>query len=267
MNNKAFSMSLIMALAAVLMVYSYIDSREKEWSKRYGNEEPVIVARKDINELKEITKDLIEVRNVPKDYREPGATTSEKDVVGFVALVPMRKGEQITYNKIAGLGVRTGLSRQVSPGKRAVSMNINDVTGVSKLLKPGDRVDVIAVIDPPGSTGKGNQISKTILQDVPVLAVGKFITSHVPRREEKDESGRVIVRNLAENDAYGTITVEVDPPNAQVMAYFNNGGGSLTLSLRNNDDTERVVLAPTTMRDMLGNDGTGAPRAPAAAKQ
>lgn len=264
MNNKAFTMSLAMALAAVMMIYSYIDSREKEWAKRYGDEVPVVIAKRDIGELESIKESMLEVRNVPKDYRMPGYTTDKKDVVGFIALVPIRKGEQFTNNKIGGLGMRTGLSRQVAPGKRAVSLSVSEISGVSKLIKPGDRVDLIVTMDPPGATGKGSQISRTVLQDVPVLAVGKFVTSHVPRRVERDESGREIVKNLQENDTYSTITLEVDPPNAQLLAYINGvGGAQITLSLRNNDDTERVILTSTTARDLLGADPASA-RAPAA---
>jgi pilus assembly protein CpaB len=267
MNNKAFTMSLTMALLATFMIFSYIQSREEEWAKRYGDEVPVVIAKRDINELESIKESMIDVKNIPKDYRSPGYTTNRKEVVGFIALVPIREGEQITNNKIGPLGVRTGLARQVAPGKRAISLAINEVTGVSKLLKPGDRVDVIIVMDPPGSTGKGTQIAKTILQDVPILAVGKYVTSHVPRSEEKDETGKTIVKNLSEMTSYSTITLEVDPPSAQTMAYINGAGGvSVTLTLRNNDDTERLVLPVTTARDILGVEAAAAPRAPAAAR-
>ncbi len=262
-------MSLTMAVAAVFMVFSYIQSREEEWAKRYGDEVPVVIAKSDINELASIKEGMIDVKNIPKDYRAPGYTTEKKDVVGFIALVPIRAGEQITNNKIGAMGMRTGISRQVAPGKRAVSISVTETTGVSKLVKPGDRVDIIAVLDPPGAQGRGNQTAKTILQDIPILAVGKYITSHIPRREEKDESGKVIVRNLQENDGYSTITVEVDPTNAQMLALLiASSGTTLTLSLRNNDDTERVSMPALSQREVVGADPqVNAPRVPAAVKQ
>jgi len=255
MNNRAFTISLGMAIAAVMMIFSYIDSKEKEWAKRYGDESTVIVAKKDINELDQINETMLDEKVIPKEYQDKNAYTNKKDVINMISLVPLKKGEQISFNKIGTLGLRTGLARQVSPGKRAVSIPVNEITAVSKLLKPGDRIDIIVVVDPPGSSGKGSQIAKTLLQDIPIIAVGKFVTAQVHRYTGKDESGKDVVRNLHETDAYSTITLEVDPPNAQTVAYLTGVPGvSFSISLRNNDDTERVVLPPVTMNDILGND-------------
>ena len=99
-------------------------------------------------------------------------------------MVPINKGEQITLNKLMQPGVATGLARQISPGKRAVSMPVSDETGVGRLLKPGDHIDLIATIDPPGGA-KGSTMTKIVAQDLPILAVGEYITTTAPRRGDR----------------------------------------------------------------------------------
>jgi len=77
--------------------------------------------------------------------------------------------------------MRTGLAPQVTPGKRALAISVGETTGVSKLVKPGDRVDLIAVIGP-----KDGRVAKTILQDIVVLATGRAVSGNIARQLEND---------------------------------------------------------------------------------
>ncbi|MEK6705924.1 MAG: Flp pilus assembly protein CpaB, partial [Bdellovibrionota bacterium] len=168
-----------------------------------------------------------------------------------------------TFNKITEPNMRTGLAPQVAPGKRAVAVPVNEVSGVAKLVKPGDRVDLIAVLDLGGS--KDAKISKTILQDVVVLAVGRSVTNNVPRIIEADPfGGNPRVKSLAEDFTFASVTLEVEPVQAQLLALvMANGENALTLSLRNNDDSDRVNIGSTTFNEVLGPDAAQARRGPA----
>jgi len=65
----------------------------------------------------------------------------------------------------------------------------------------------------------------------------------------------VSYRSLAEDSSYDTVTIEVEPEQAQVVALVSgNGENALTLILRNNDDTERKNFGSTMMSDILGGD-------------
>jgi pilus assembly protein CpaB len=264
MNNKAFTISIALAGFAVFMIYSYITSKEQEIKATYGTPTPVVVATRDIGPLNEVFDNMVEIVSRPKQFIEPGHTDNVKQVVGFVTSVPIRKGEQITLNKIVALGVQTGLSRQVTPGKRALSVSVDDVSGVNRLLKPGDRIDIIATIDPPGSQ-RGGQISKLILQDVPVLAVGEYVTNTAPRKIEKDDvTGKNNVRNLNIDRNFNTITVEVSPNEAMQLTILRDTQQRLSVMLRNSDDTERLNMAGMGLLDALGQDASRALRTPAA---
>src|SRR5687768_15915366 len=112
MNNKAFTISIALAGMAVFMIYSYISSKESELTQKDGSMTNVVVAKRDIAELAEIHDNMIDTVNKPKQFLEPGWTTTKQEGSGFIAAVPIRKGEQITLNKIIAPGIKTGLSKQ-----------------------------------------------------------------------------------------------------------------------------------------------------------
>lgn len=270
MNRNAITLSLMMAVASFLFLKSYVDSLEAEQKSRFGSEVLVLKAVKDIKEQETILEDAVTIVKVPKEFRQPGAITIDRSeanesnedeeaispertaklvrqVVGTVAVVPIRKDEQITRNKIAEPNIRTGLSPQIAPRKRAISIPVNDITGVAKLVKPGDRVDIIAVIDMGGE--KTNKLAKTLLQDAVILATGRRITNNLARTLEPDPTGGkdAKVRSLAEDFSFTTVTLEVEPRDAQRLALLMAGGdAALSLSLRNNDEMGTVQVGETS---------------------
>ncbi|MEO5969469.1 MAG: Flp pilus assembly protein CpaB [Bdellovibrionia bacterium] len=264
MNNRALTLALVMAGIAVFFVQSYVSSIEEEAKKKFGTEILVIVARRDIKEMETLNETSLELKLIPKRFLEPAAISLEKKeqdketskalkgLAGVVAIVPIRKGEQITYNKITEPSMRTGLAPQIAPGRRAISIPVNETSGVSKLIKPGDRVDLIAVLEAGG--GKENKIAKTVLQDVIILSIGRYVTNNVARIIESDGSGgKERVRPLSQDFSYNSVTLEVEPSQAQALALvMANGDNALTLSLRNNDDSERLSFPATVMADVLG---------------
>ena len=273
MNNRALTISILMAVIAVFFVQSYVSSIEDSARKKFGTEVTVIVAKKDIKEMENITESHIELKSVPKTFLEPGAISFEsrgsedgddrvkkglKELSGLIAIVPIRKGEQVTENKVTLPGVRTGLSPQIAPGRRAVAVNVSETSSVGKLVKPGDRVDVITVLD---LGGKDKKIAKTLFQDVVVLAVGKYVANNAARAIETDTyTGGPKVRNLSEDTTFSTVTLEVEPAQAQVLALaMANGDNAINLSLRNNDDTDRVNIPSSTFQDLLGPDAARIP--------
>jgi pilus assembly protein CpaB len=265
MNNRTLGLAALVTILGLFLVNSYVDRIEDEATKKYGSKVQVIKAKVDVKEQDTLTDKMLTFDSVPKRFIEPAAIFFEgdpdekseqrkiKELIGTIAIVPIRKGEQITYNKITEPSVRTGLAPQIAPGRRAVSIPASDLTAVSRLLKPGDRVDLIAVID--GGGGKDNKLAKLVAQDVLILATGKNVSGNVARLVERDTSGKERVRSLTEDTSYTAITVEVDPTTAQQLAVLGQDH-TLVVSLRNNDDTERTQTPATTLGDVLGADAS-----------
>ncbi|MGZ3683567.1 MAG: Flp pilus assembly protein CpaB [Bdellovibrionota bacterium] len=266
MNNRAFTISFVVAVLAVSMVYSYVSSTEEEFRKMYGTDKPVVVAKRNIKELDMLDETNLTIVAVPNKFVQPGTSASINDFMSALAIAPINEGEQITKTKVTQLGARTGLARQIAVGKRAITVRIGDETGVAKLLKPGDRVDVLSTIDPSGSGNKLFLETRTILQDVLVLATGKYVTNTVPGILETDpfrQEGDKTKVNLSTYTAYANITLEVDPFQAQTLVYAAKNL-DIYLSLRNNDDNIKEELGKTMMKDLMGKDGASMAAQPAA---
>jgi len=265
MNNNAVLMALMMAAASLFVVHSYVQTQEQGARQKFGTEVQVLKAKVDIPEAATLNETLFEVATIPKKLAEPSAILFESEgekqqyeqiraLKGMVAVVPIRLGEQITYNKVQAPGPRTGLAPQITPGKRAVSVVVTDESGVSRLVKPGDRVDIIAILE--AGTGKENKVARTLLQDVLVLSTGQKVANNPARLVEVDQAtGREKIKNLSSDTSFSTITLEVDALQAQSVALLSViGDRSVYLSLRNSDDSDRLQVGPTGYGELLGAD-------------
>ncbi len=257
MNNRAFTMSFILAAFAVMMVHSYVESNLERQKEKFGQMVTVVVAKENIKELETLDQINLHIIEMPKKFVQPGAGRKLKDFEGGLAIAPIQKGEQITRTKVTVIGSRTGLSRQVTVGRRAITVRVDDVKGVNRLIKPGDRVDVISIID----LGKGDPFlveAKTVLQDVLVLSTGKLITNTVPGILEADPYRRgkraKKVSNLTEYTSYNSVTLEVDPIEMQQLFLIEQRLGGVYLALRNNDDNAKENLDTATVREILGKN-------------
>lgn len=256
MNSRAFTTSLLLALIAVMMIYSYIESRETELQSDYGNPTPVAVAKEDIKELEIIDDRKVTLINIPAKFQMPGNFKRVEDLYNTIAAVPIKKGEQITQPRVTYPGAQSGLSRQISIGKRALSIQVTEGQAVSRLLKPGDRVDILALVD--YASGKKERLKvKTVLQDVLVLSTGLYVTNSVPIINIKgDNDSRQMKLNSYTN--YNTVTLELTPFEVQKMVFLISAGNGIYLSLRNNDDKTIERIVATKLYDVLGEDAAEA---------
>ncbi len=253
-ETRTLWISIGSALFAVFLLYSYTQEKSAELTKKFGAKERVVVAMKDIQEMETIDETMLQIVERPKDFIEPNAIKDPEQAVGLVALNPIKKDEQILQSKIMEPGPVTGLALQVGPTKRAVTIPVDEVRGVARLLKPGDRIDLVAALD----VGKGptqHREVRTLMQDVVILATGLRITNELPRLLEK--SGKDdYVKNLRSDTNFNTITVEATPKDAQDLIYIlSTSPGSLFLTLRHPSDHTKKQMPSTTVETVLGKVG------------
>lgn len=256
MSNRAFTLSLVLAGIAIFMIYSYLSGVESSYVETYGEMVPVVVAKKDIKGLELIDDTKVTTMNIPKKYLAPGYFSKIEEVYNTIAAVPLLQGEQITKPRLTYPGSASGLSRQVSIGRRALSIRISEHQAVSKLIKPGDRVDIIALIDYAPDQKELMKV-KTVLQDVLILATGLNVTNSIPLVGLKvdDEIKKL---NLSKYTSYSTVTLELTPSEVQKMIFLTETASSIYLSLRNNDDNSKESLAGTRLYDVLDEDAAAA---------
>lgn len=251
-ETRTLWISVGAALFAIFLLYSWSQDQRESLSRRFGSSKRVVFASKDIAEMETLDESKLEIKELPVDFIQPDAVMDPEGAVGQVAAAPMKKGEQILSTKLLLPGPETGLSMEVSPQKRAITLPIDDVRGVARLLRPGDRIDIVAALD----IGKGNDQRRevrTILQDVVVLATGLNVVNKIPRRFELDSNGKNInMINLNASTNFSNITIEAQPDEIQQLVYIlATAPGSMFVTLRNPNDRLKTQSRVTSIEDIL----------------
>lgn len=143
-------------------------------------------------------------------------TTNLAALVGSVVRRNFAAGEPIIGGKIVKPGDRGFLAAVLKPGMRAVTVKVNETTGVAGLVFPGDRVDMLLTVsfDDRVEDTPDRRASETILENVRVLAIGRTLAEG----GESPPGGE-------------TATIEVTPKQAEMVAVMVELG-RLSLSLR-----------------------------------
>lgn len=269
-ETRTLWISVGAALFAVFLLYSYTQEKSAELTKKFGAKQRVVVAAVDINEMETIDDTMLQIEEKPVNFIEPQAVSDPEQLIGMVTLAPIKKGEQVLQSKVNQPGPVTGLALQVSPSKRAIAIPVNEVNAVSKLLNPGDRIDVIAALDVGKGVSQRREV-KTIMQDVVILATGLRISNELPVLYEK-QGKEEFIKNLRRDNPFNTITVEASPEETQDLIYLlSTAPGSIFLTLRHPSDHSKKRLPESTIETLLGKVSQEmlnlqqAPRMPAAA--
>lgn len=252
-ETRTLWISIGAGLLAAFMLYSYSQEQKAVYDKKYGATTKVVVARKNINAFEMIDDSKIDIVEKPVHFVEPEALTDPEEVIGKVAAVPIVEKQQVTKQKMLPVsGAYTGLSHEVAVTKRALTIPVDDFRGVARLLKPGDRIDLIAALD----YGKGPALRrevKTILQDVVILATGSRVVNNLPLLIRRDQQGRMTQENLEGDTSFNNVTLEVTPSEAQDLIYIlTTASGNLYVSLRNPEDRVIARLNPSSIDSVLG---------------
>lgn len=254
MRKKPLVVSVCAGLVAMLLVGMYLKYRESKLLF-ISDPLPIIVAVQDIDEGARIVPTMIEVREIPRRFVEPGAFSSVRAAIRMVTAVPLRRGTQITTAVTLDPGPKTGVGVALTDGMRAVSVAVDDVHGAGGLISPGARVDVLVTFD-FGDEAISRKSTLTILQNIGVLAVGSRIADEAPHQRVKERGGMfgsLTPRALGGSRAK-TVTVALDPSDVQRMVYAQEAG-VVTLSVRPSWENETRELAPAILETVTGKSG------------
>lgn len=112
---------------------------------------------------------------VPPTYMRQGEHELEQ-FVGSVARVSLMAGEPITRPRLVKPGDRGFLAAVLSPGMRAVSVPINETSGVAGLIFPGDRVDLLLTHNvQPFGNGSVHKATETAMSNIRILALDQIV--------------------------------------------------------------------------------------------
>lgn len=219
MRGKALAfilvVALLLAVAASGMITVYVKKHISE-ATAAPLLVPVVVSASDLSFGETLTESDLEVAMYPEGSVPKGAVSRVDSLIGQTTKVFLAQDEPVLVSKLSSIG--GGLSLLIEPTLRAVSISVDKVSGVSGFVLPGDRVDVIAIVN-QGNMGS-DALAKTILQNVEVLASG----------EKTTQKGNQPI-------SAQSVTLLVDSEGAEKLALALNEG-KLHLALRNPNDTE-----------------------------
>jgi pilus assembly protein CpaB len=138
----------------------------------------VAVAKADLLPGRQIQPDDLAEGQVAPESVPPGSFTESTKLVGRVLESRIMKGQPIVEAILAPEGAAAGLQAMVPKGMRAITIEVNEFSGVAGLLTPGCRVDVMATIN-----NDGRPVARTIVQNIKVTAVGQRVVLPPPPKE------------------------------------------------------------------------------------
>jgi Flp pilus assembly protein CpaB len=109
---------------------------------------PVVVASTDLTAGTRLTADLLEVRTLPGSAIPDGAYTTLAEAEGKVLTTARVTGDPITAYVAGESSASSGIPAQLSENTVAISIHVDQATGLAGVLRPGQTVSVIAIIDP-----------------------------------------------------------------------------------------------------------------------
>jgi pilus assembly protein CpaB len=239
-----FYAAIIVALISTFGVYRVLEVTKA--SARVATA-PVVIAQKDMAEGSSIERMAVVVAQWPVGTIPAGAYTNIDSVAGRVTRVAVFKGEALVPGRLAPDGTGPGLEVKITPGKRAMSFRINDVSGIAGLIQANSRVDILVVID----GGEKGRLAKLFMENMRVLAIGSI--------SQRSDDGRPINAAVA--------TVEVTPEEGEKLAIATTQG-SIQLMLRGYGDPDSAKTnGATTAQIVQGlNRATTVAQAPAPAR-
>ena len=177
----------------------------------------VIVAAKPLAVGTTIKPADIKLTKVPTVAFPKGAFSKPEEVIDRPVISNVLMDEPVLEGRLAARGSGLGLAPVIPVGMRAVTVRVNDVSGIAGFVLPGMRVDVLVTGQPP-SAGSGT-MTVTPLQNMLVLSAG---TSMQP-----DAKGQAIQA--------ATVTLLATPEQSETLTLANNEG-RIQLVLRNGSD-------------------------------
>jgi len=209
--NMRTAMPLVLAVAVGGVTVKYGHAYLQRQAQRgaatvegHGDVQSVLVVAGDLPIGHALENRDLQPVDVPSALVPAQSIAAVPNAAGRVLAVAMTRGQMLTETMLAPVGTSQGLQAAVPKGKRAFTVDVNEVSGLSGMLAPGSRVDVVATV-----TDNQSQESHTwtILQNAPVTAVGARLTGDAPA-DDKDPLNRTQVK---------TVTLLVTPDQAETL--------------------------------------------------
>lgn len=211
----------------------------------------VVVASRDLApgetlDAEDLTVARVEAKNAPSNV-----SGNPSFLFNRVAKLQIPKGQIIHETLLAEAGVSGGLPGVIPPGFRAMTIEVNEFTGVAGLLQPGNRIDVLARFN----DGENGQTTRTVVQNVEIIAVGTELANTTPGHTE---TSAIAPDTQPQKKTFPmAVTVVVTPADAERLDLA--AANQARLALRASLDTIKAPVAGATMASLKSDPASPVP--------
>lgn len=226
--------AIAIAAIASVSLYNYLKGQEAKMKEAVATEKVVVAA--EVIPIGEAVKvNQVKTTKWPKANVPQGAFSSPEQVTGRIALERYLPGDPVVESRLMPKEGPAGiLTYKIPEGHRAITVAVDQVSGVAGFISPGNMVDVVLITGP---------MSKIVLQNVPVLAIGQIV---------EQKGGNAIV--------VPTVTMDLTPDDSEKLAIASSQG-KLQLLLRRMGDKNVAKTVGATITKVMGAAGGIEPKA------
>jgi pilus assembly protein CpaB len=247
-NRLVLLVGVFLAIVAFIAII-VLNSRPTTTTPPAELEQPTVVAAVDIPLGSRVTADKVKIVKLAPTGRSVGAYGDVSQVLNKKVRQDVVAEQQLTPDTFGETSQGTILDIEVPPGKRAITVEVDQVTGVGTVIKTGDYVDMVVLFPPdqfPVITanpqdntftvvaGLNGTSTKLLLQGIQVI--GTLLPPAAPPppaaegQQQQAQSGTALQEGQRE-----IVALSVDAQMAEVIK-FAQVAGNISLVLRSADD-------------------------------
>jgi pilus assembly protein CpaB len=226
----ALSIGLLTALAARSFLSHQMEAMV-EGNKRETVD--IVVVKTEVAAGTRLGKENLAVRKIPVDFAQSGAVRPEDfaRIDGKAIAYNLRSGEMLMWSQMEAQRAPT-FSARLPPGRRAITVVVDEINSISGMLEPGDLIDLMFAVEQ-----NGQKVVLPLLQSMQVMATGQRVVDD-PKSGEKAQ--------------FATVTLNATPDQAKNIIIARETG-KLTALLRNPGDTEPIGNKSFDLAALFGN--------------
>lgn len=173
--------------------------------------------------------------DIPADLAQSNAITPNdaNAISGALLIANMKRGDILTWQMV-DTDERRQLASKLLPGRRALTIPVDDQSSISSMLKPNDRIDLLLSYDKGGMV-----VAAPLLQNVRVIATGDNVSTNYMA------SGQSL-------DRYANITLDLSIDDVSRVTTALDLG-RISAVLRNPDDvsyTDKIISLETLQEEL-----------------
>lgn len=218
------SLALLSGLVAMWAVKQYLQEQQDSLLAAHrGSTVSRVVLALDAPAGLRLQAEHLALRDFPKELAPSDSLLAEQygQALGLRLRLPMQAGDLLLPAHLQHQD-ESSFSEQLLPGRRAMTIPVDDINSVSGLIQTGDLIDIYVSFDE-----QGRRVTAPLLQSVLVRATGKNMSSEMDTPPGHD---------------YRSLTLDLAPEDAlRLVAARQNG--RITALLRHPADQEHSQKA------------------------